>query len=212
MQYTQGQIDAAIHDVRDGKSISKAAKDHGVPFTSLYRKIKSKGSVSSPSSAQPPSPSVGPPLSPSSPHPFLQSASPQFEESSQEPHLSHQSHDPDNLPITFESEYPPVHSEDSNPDLVDYQSHSGHLKHEADEDEQQNENFDEDGNQQRRSLLSSQSSAEESRSSQHGGDVKRKEEFSSHSALETVERQESTDMPAEEEYFPEVIDPGSLQP
>lgn len=40
LQYSQSQITAAILDVEMGKSISKAARDNGVPFTSLYRKVK----------------------------------------------------------------------------------------------------------------------------------------------------------------------------
>lgn len=42
LQYSQSQITAAILDVEMGKSISKAAKDNGVPFTSLYRKVKAR--------------------------------------------------------------------------------------------------------------------------------------------------------------------------
>ncbi|XP_076464302.1 uncharacterized protein LOC143296310 isoform X3 [Babylonia areolata] len=44
LQYTASQISAAIQDVEMGKSISKAAKDNGVPFTSLYRKVKARSS------------------------------------------------------------------------------------------------------------------------------------------------------------------------
>ncbi|KAL8615716.1 hypothetical protein ACOMHN_007469 [Nucella lapillus] len=44
LQYTADQISTAIQDVDMGKSISKAAKDNGVPFTSLYRKVKARNS------------------------------------------------------------------------------------------------------------------------------------------------------------------------
>lgn len=42
MQYSQGQIDSALLDVEMGKSISRSAKDNGVPFTSLYRRVKAR--------------------------------------------------------------------------------------------------------------------------------------------------------------------------
>ena len=47
MQYTPSQISAAILDVEMGKSISKSAKDNGVPFTSLYRKVKARSAQQS---------------------------------------------------------------------------------------------------------------------------------------------------------------------
>ena len=40
LQYSSGQLASAIQQVAMGKSICQSAKNNGVPFTSLYRKVK----------------------------------------------------------------------------------------------------------------------------------------------------------------------------
>lgn len=44
-QYSPGQMLAAVADVEGGKSVSSAARDHGIPLRSLYRKLKSRSSA-----------------------------------------------------------------------------------------------------------------------------------------------------------------------
>ena len=44
-QYSPSQMMAAVEDVENGKSVSSAAKDHGVPLRSLYRKLKNRSSA-----------------------------------------------------------------------------------------------------------------------------------------------------------------------
>lgn len=111
LQYTQSQIDAAIHDVTTGKSISKAAKDHGVPFTSLYRKIKVKPRSS---------------FSPSSTQQFDEDApngAPESLDDGAQNSLRSISEEVD-LPISFDSVYPSLQAEDSNPDNKTFSEHS----------------------------------------------------------------------------------------
>lgn len=40
MQYSTGQMAAAIADVDQGKPVRSAAKEHGIPLRSLYHKLK----------------------------------------------------------------------------------------------------------------------------------------------------------------------------
>ena len=128
MQYSQSQITAGILDVEMGKSISKAAKDNGVPFTSLYRKVKAHSSQRTEDGQPPPPPPPPPPLPPHSEDPLSFMVEPQLAEDAL-PFVVQPQPAEDSLPFAVE----PQPAEDLPPFAVQPQSAGEERRHSEEE-------------------------------------------------------------------------------